>query len=123
MTKYYKTRIAQLKTSATLLLIFLSSFLLLVGCGGYPKITLHAFDATHNLANPNLIKDYDQQKCELVLEQKPGIPICGLDASGKPVVSPYFQGGVFVAKEEYTKVKAKAKADCINKQNLNATQN
>lgn len=94
----------------TLALIFLSSFILFTSCNGYPKITLHQLDVNHNVINPNFIKSYDENKCELDLEQRQPFQLC-MSGSANPAIN----GWVLVSKEDYSKIKAKAKADCENR--------
>lgn len=97
-----------------LLMIFSSSLLLFTACGNYPKGTLHVIDVNHNIAHQKEITNFNKEKCELELKTNPPIDLCGLDANGKPVMNPYFNGGVFITKEYYSKLQAKAKADCAN---------
>lgn len=100
-----------------LVLIFLSSFLL-YSCGGYPPVNIHVFDTRFNVSNPHPVEKYNKETCEIEFK-KPlpdPIPLCGLDAQGRPVMNPYYNGGVYISSGDYTKVKAKAKADCKNAQ-------
>lgn len=98
------TRIQQQKTFAMLALIFLSSFILFSSCGKLPLVTLHQLDTIHGVANPFKITKYDDVKCELEIEPQPPININ--DGA--------LMGGVCLTKEDYSKLKAKVKADCEN---------
>lgn len=75
-----------------------------MSCGKLPLVTLHQLDTVHGVANPFKIKKYDQDKCELELEAEEPIQILG----------PQLHGGVCLTKEDYSKLKAKVKADCLN---------
>jgi len=83
--------------SVTLPLIFLSS------CG-FPKVTLHQIDTTHNQANPFKVTKYNKDTCELELEAQEPFPLLG----------PELHGGVCLTAADYAKLKAEIKGDCIN---------
>lgn len=91
-----------------LIKIFLIS-LILFGCSDYPMVTLHSLDTQGKKFYPYKITKYDKQSCELVLEEQPIIPMS----------DPSMNGAVCITKEDYSKLQAKAKADCRNDQQNN----
>lgn len=71
-------------------------------------------DVNHNVSVRKEITNFNKEKCELELKTLDPVELCGLDANGKPILNPYFNGGVFITKEYYSKIQARAKGDCEN---------
>lgn len=99
----------QQKTYAIAATIFLSSFLLFSGCSKYepPKITLNQLDLKNQVSNPFKIKKYNRDTCELEFEAQDPQPLSNMS----------LHGGVCLTADDYTRLKASVKAECINEKN------
>jgi hypothetical protein len=80
-----------------------------LGCAGFPKVTLNVLDTKNNIATPYKITEYDENSCEAVAEKQPKIHI----------LSPVLNGGVCLSVEDYTKVKSYLQTECENKKDRN----
>ena len=85
--------------------ILLSSLLLFVACGKLPLVTLNQLDTVHGVANPFKITKYNEDSCQLEIEDQPPFPI----------MSNQLHGAICVTKEDYAKLKTKIKTDCENR--------
>ncbi len=95
----------QKRKYAMLAAILLSSFMLFVACGKLPLVTLNQLDTVHGVANPFKITKYNEDSCQLEIE----------DQQPFPIMSKQLHGAICVTKEDYAKLKSKVKTDCENR--------